>query len=66
MSSGRARAGILLARTRGAETDLVERLELRPLALESRLLRLEERSLAATPLGPWLAMALEHKAPLPR
>ena len=65
---GELGAGTLLARTRGAETDLEERLELRPLALalESRLLPLGERSLAATPLGPWLAMALEHEAPLPR
>ena len=48
---GELGAGTLLARTRGAETDLVERLELRPLALalESRLLPLGERSLAATP-----------------
>ena len=62
-------AGTLLARTRDAETDLVERLvELMPLALprESWLLPLGERSLAAAPSGPWLAMALEHEAPLPR
>ena len=59
-------AGTLLARTRDAETDLVERLvELMPLALprESWLLPLGERSLAAAPSGPWLAMALEHEAP---
>ena len=50
-------AGTLLARTRDAETDLVERLvELMPLALprESWLLPLGERSLAAAPSGPWL------------
>ena len=35
-----------------------------PLALprESWLLPLGERSLAAAPSGPWLAMALEHEA----
>ena len=59
---GELTAGTLLARTRGAEADLEERLELkRPaLALESRLLPLGERSLPAAAPGPWLSMALEH------
>ena len=57
---GELGAGTLLARTRGAETDLEERLELKPLALalESRGFSLSESSLS-------LLHDLGHNLPWP-